>query len=357
MATALGFAVPPVAGRLTHRWGPRAVVVLAQVVQGLGAAAYLIAADASGVAVAAGLLAAGAQLFYCALSVLVADVSSGGETKERAFAVVGMVRAGAFGLGTLTAGASLALADRATSLRWLAGIDAASFVVAALTLACLVATPPVDHPTPNNAGPLTVLRTKPYLLLMLATSSCGLAVDFALVGTPVFVLDVVRGPSWLPGALLAMSTALTTLLGVQVVRRLRSVPRTRSLQISGVLYLLFALAFAMLPMIPGGWLVAFSFAAWLIWCAGNNIFFPVSAALSEALPPRHSRAGFMATFQYSYTVAQVLTPVVVGLFAVASWLPWLVVAGTSLAGIALSQRLGSAIPDTHNQAAASAAVG
>ncbi len=36
-ATMLGLAVPPLAGRLTHRFGPRLVVVGAQLLQGAGA--------------------------------------------------------------------------------------------------------------------------------------------------------------------------------------------------------------------------------------------------------------------------------------------------------------------------------
>jgi hypothetical protein len=34
----------------------------------------------------------------------------------------------------------------------------------------------------------------------------------------------------------------------------------------------------------------------------------------------------LATFQYAFTTAGLLAPLVVALFAVATWLPWLVVA-------------------------------
>jgi MFS family permease len=100
-AALLGFAVPPVAGRLSHRFGPRRVVVLSQLVQAAGAAAYLLAGGAVAVFVAAALLAVGTQLFYCAVFVMVADVSTD-TAKERPFARVAMVRSAAFGLGNLT---------------------------------------------------------------------------------------------------------------------------------------------------------------------------------------------------------------------------------------------------------------
>ena len=113
----LGFAVPPVAGRLSHRFGPRRVVVLSQLVQAAGAVGYLLAGGAVAVFVAAGLLAVGTQLFYCAVFVMVADVSTD-TAKERPFARVAMVRSAAFGLGNLTAAVALA-AGGTRSLPWL----------------------------------------------------------------------------------------------------------------------------------------------------------------------------------------------------------------------------------------------
>lgn len=49
-------------------------------------------------------------------------------------------------------------------------------------------------------------------------------------------------------------------------------------------------------------------------------------ALAEAAAPPHARARYLAAFQYAFTIAGVLAPVVVALFSVAIWLPWLVVA-------------------------------
>lgn len=76
VATALGLAVPALAGRLTHRIGPRLAVVTSQLVQATEALAYLVASDAAGVFAAAALLSIGTQLFYCSVFVLVADVST-----------------------------------------------------------------------------------------------------------------------------------------------------------------------------------------------------------------------------------------------------------------------------------------
>jgi MFS family permease len=56
IGTMAGLAVPPVAGRLVDRVGPRLTVISAQSLQALGAAAYLVARNPASVAVAAVLL-------------------------------------------------------------------------------------------------------------------------------------------------------------------------------------------------------------------------------------------------------------------------------------------------------------
>jgi len=341
-ATVLGFAVPPLAGRLTHRIGPKWVVVCSQLVQAAGALGYLVAGNGVGLFIAAALLALGTQLFYCAVFVLIADVSTN-EAKERPFALVAMVRSAAFGLGALTAAAVLTLQSDA-ALRLLVGVDACTFVVAALLLARFVTTEHFEKSAGKAIGPLTVLRDRHYLALIASTCLVGLALDFALVGTPVFLLDVVEGPAWLPGALLATGTVLASAFGVTVVDALRGVRRTKSLQVGAGIFAAWGVLTMAMLWVPREWLVPYAFATWVLLVAGAKIFYPVSGALSEALPPRESRASHMATYQYAFTAAQVLAPGVVALFAVAVWLPWAVVALSALAALVLLRWLASAIP-------------
>lgn len=345
VATMLAFAVPPLAGRLTHRFGPRFVVISAQLLQGAGALGYLVASDAGGVFVAAALLAVGTTTFYCSVFVLIADASTN-QRKERPFALVAMVRSAAFGLGGLSAAIVLTW-ESDVALRWLVGLDALTFAVAAVLLAVFVDTEPVDHGTAPAVGLLTVLRDKSYLALI--ASAClvgGLAVDFALVATPIFILEVLDGPAWLPGALLASGTVLSSVFAVRVVDAFRGYRRTRSLQVGAWIYVAWGLLTMVMIWLPAGWLVPYAFATWVLMVAGSKVFFPVSGALSEALPPKADRAGYMATYQYAFTTAQVLAPAVVALFVVSAWLPWAVVAASSLAGVLMLGWLGGAVPTT-----------
>jgi MFS family permease len=341
-ATLLGLAVPMAAGRLVHRIGPRPVVVLAQVVQGAGALGYLLAGGAVGVFVAAALMAAGVQLFYCSVFVLVADASTA-VAKERPFALVGMVRAGAFGVGNLVAALALGAAGDA-ALRPLVAVDVATFVVAAVVLAAFVRTPPVDRAATSWVGPVAVLRDRRYRTLMTSTMLVALVLDFWIVGVPVFLLDVRHGPSWLPGALLAGATLLASVFGVRVVDAVAARRRSRVLQAGTWLYAGWAAVTAATLWLPDRLLVPTAVLGVLLVVAGNKLFYPVSAALSEALAPRKSRGGHMATYQLSYTLAQTIAPAVVALFATGAGLPWIVVGLALLGALVAQRRLGDLVP-------------
>jgi MFS family permease len=345
-ATVLGFAVPPVAGRLTHRIGPRAVVIAAQALQGLGAVAYFVAANATGVFVAAALMAAGIQLFYCAVFVLISDVSTG-PAKERPFALIAMVRGGAFGLGNLAAALALAW-DSHQALRLLVAVDAMTFAIAASLLALFVTDPRAEHADERPVGVLGVLRDRRYVILMATTLLTGVALNVALVGTPVYVIEVLHGPAWLPGALLAMGTVLGSVAGLRVVDAVSGFRRTRALQAGALILAVWAFAMVGLDHVRPDAVVACAFAAWLLLTAAGKISDPIAGALSEALPPRGSRSVYMATYQYAFTAAQVLAPAIVVLFAISRWLPWGVVAAVALVAVPLLGMLERALPPELN---------
>jgi MFS family permease len=335
-----GLVVPPLAGRLVDRVGPRAVVIVAQLLQAAGAGAYLIADGPGPVVAATVLLAAGQQLFYSSLFVLIADVA-GDVPKDRPFAEVGMVRAACFGLGGLTAGALLTWLGTA-GYRIALAVDAVTFFVAASILAAFVqlARPHRQTCTPT----VRVLRDRPYLALILFSGLFGLSLDFFLIGTPVFVLDRLHGPAWLPGAILALLTVVTSVGGTLALRLTARLNRIAAMRAGSALFAAWCLVSLGVLVVPDEWIVVYLLASTLVFAAGDLVFGPRSGALAEAAAPPVARGRYLAAYQYAFTVAQVIAPVVVSLFSVANWLPWVLVgacAGLAVAGLGT---LGSRLP-------------
>ncbi|HEX5120489.1 MAG TPA: MFS transporter [Pseudonocardiaceae bacterium] len=342
VSTAFGLLAPPLAGRLVDRFGPRVVVSAAQLVQAAGAAGYLVASGPATLVVAAVLLALGQQAFYSSLFALIGDTAGPGP-KDRAFALVGMVRGAAFGLGGLIAAAILTSVGPA-GLRVAVAADGVSFVLAA-TLLTVLRLPHQRHErTPATVG---VLRNRPYLVLIGCAALLALALDFLLVGIPIYVLEVLHGPTWLPGVLLTCGTVVTSTAGTLVIRLTRRLARTTSIIISAVLYVVWCAVSLGAAGLPAAGRPALLLAGMSV-VATATLFLTRANALAEAIAPRELRGRYLAAFQYAYTAAGIAAPGVAGLFTIGTWLPWLIVAGCAALAAAAIPYVASSLP-SHDQ--------
>ena len=322
VGTLAGLLVPPLAGPLVDRVGPRPVVIGAQLLQAVGAGIFLVADDVVTVGLATVALAAGQQLFYSSLFALISDVAGEGP-KDHPFAVVAMVRAGCFGAGGLGAGALLT-ATGTDGLRTAVAVNAVSFLACALMLATLVR--PAHRPAPDGR-PAHLRTDRKFLALIGITGLVALSTDFYLVGLPVFLLDVLGGPSWLPGVLLALTTTVNATCGTLALRATRGISRIAAMRLGAVGILVWCGGCVAALAVPGGWLPATLLAIALVIAASNLLFGTRANALAAELAPAAARGRYLAMFQYAFTVPGVLAPGVAGLFSVAAWLPLLVVAG------------------------------
>ncbi|WP_344432040.1 MFS transporter [Amycolatopsis minnesotensis] len=331
IGTTAGLAIPPIAGRFVDRFGPRAVVICAQFVQAAAALAYFAAEGPLLVLIGAVLLAAGQQAFYSSLFALIGDTAGPGP-KDHTFALAGMVRSAAFGLGGLCVGALLAGAGP-SGFRLAVAADAISFLAAGALLLTMLRLPHTCHRSGHAS--LNVLRNRPYLALIVVSALFGLAVDFFLVGIPVYVLETLRGPSWLPGAMVALVTAVGCLAATSAVRATRRLSRTTAMACGAALAVLWCLASGVAVWVPPESRPVFLLATTVL-IAASNLMGARANALAEAAAPRPLRGRYLAAFQYAFTAAGVAAPGIVALFSVASWLPWLIVGACgAVAGIAL----------------------
>jgi Na+/melibiose symporter-like transporter len=344
LGTGAGLAVPPAAGRLVDRVGPRRIVICAELLQALGAMTYLVARGTAMVAVAAVLLAGGQQLFYSSLFALIADVA-GDVPRDRPFAVAAMVRSACFGLGGLAAAALLSWAGTG-GYRVAVIVDAASFVVCALLLGFLVRVPRPGHPGTRAAGaaPGGPWSDRPFLALIAVTGLVALAADFYLSGMSVYVLGELHAGPWLPGAALALYTGLTTVGGTVALWATRRVSRTTAMAWGAALYVLWCGVSVAALAIPPRWRAADLLAGTVVLAAAGLAFGARVNALAEAAAPAGARGRYLAAFQYSFTVPGVVAPAVVALFSVAVWLPWLLVAAAAGLALVASRGLAGQLP-------------
>jgi MFS family permease len=327
-ATLAGLGAPPVAGRLVDRVGALRVVVGAELLQALGAVAYLAARGVVVVAVAAVLLATGQQLFYSSLFALISDVAGAGP-KDRPFAVAAVVRSACFSLGGLAAGALLSLAGQA-GYRIAVAVDAMSFAGCALLLALLVRVRRPDHRDPRTVvsghGPLS---DRVFLAVIVAAGLVTLPSDFYLSGISVYAISELHTRPWLPGTSIALLAGLSSMGATLMLRVTRGMQRTTVLILSAGLYVISCAVCAAAVLVAPDWRPAQLLAATVMLAVGGLLFIRANA-LAEAIAPAAARGRYLAAFQYAFTVPTVIAPAMVALFSVAVWLPWLL-AGTSAA--------------------------
>ena len=342
LGTLAGLAVPPVAGRLVDRAGPRLVVICAQLLQALGVVTYLAARGAAVVAVAAVLLAVGQQAFYSSLFALISDVAGEGP-KDQPFAVSAMIRSACFGLGGLAAGGLLTVAGPA-SYRIAVLADAASFAACALLLALLVRTArPGYHVVPAAGDAPRLLSDRPFLTLIAATGLISLVGDLFLSGMSVYALVRLHAPPWLPGASVALLTALISAGATTAVRVTRRMRRTSAMGLGAALCVVWCVASLAAILVPPRWRPPELLAATVVLAAAS-LLFQRANALAEAIAPCAARGRYLAAFQYAFTVPGVIAPAVVALFSVAVWLPWLLVGTGAVLAAATLRWLASRLP-------------
>lgn len=335
-----GLLVPVIAGQLVDQVGPRTVMISSHLLQATGVGAYLLATGFTGVVGASVLLAAGQQLFYSSQFSLIADVA-GNVPKDRPFTEAAMVRSAGFGLGGLAA-AGLLVWIGTDGLRVVVMVDVFTFVVAAIILATLIE--PVPHFERPPVRPARVWRNRPYLSLIVFSGLFALTMDFFLIGMPIYIFNALHGPRWLPGAIIALLTIVTSLGGVAALRLTRRFTRIAAMRAGSALFALWCLACLAVVFVPKAMQPIYLLGATLVLAAGDLAFGARSGALAEAAAPPGARGRYLAAFQYAFTLAAVIAPAVVALFSVAVWIPWVLVAACACAAVVGLGRVGPRLP-------------
>ncbi len=347
VATMFSLAAPAAVGVVIDRLGPRTLVVGSQFAQGLAFLGFFFGRSLWLLFLCALVMTFGQRVFWSSIFSLLSDVADEGD-RDRWFGLGGMMQAGGFGLGALTAGALLAMGGEAPFLIAVA-VNAGSFFLAGLLLLRL-------HPSHHkgqvqDTGPAPQLRKdKPFLILIGANSVLALCTMLIGVGLPVYVADALPAPEWLVGVLLAAVSVVLATGQTLVVRHTERRRRTNVLIVAGVLWAVWGVLMASLLHIPTALVVPGLILATAVFALADVLHAATSNALAAAVAPVVGHGKYLSYWQYSFTFAAVLAPAFFAqLFEVRHELPWLALSALALLAAGTILALDRTIPHSTTQ--------
>lgn len=344
VAALLALPAGPCAGPLVDRFGPRRIVVAANLLRVATFAGYAFAGSLWQLGALAALTFWGEGLFWPASGALVAQVADDGQ-RARWYAMERTLRNVGIGLGGL-AGSALVVAGGYTTI---VVLNAASFLVAA----ALVAAWRGGRAGPSRAareparrrGYRAVLADRAFrrvLVTVFVFALCDLAFTVLL---SAYVLDTLRLPAWQPGVLFALNTVLVVLAQTVVARRVERFGKPRTLQVAAVVWAAAFLLFAVAPLAAPLPVFAVLTVATAVFTAAELLQAPTSSALTVALAPPHLRGRYLGLEELLWGVARVLAPVTfTALLGAGPQLPWLALAGCCMLAVVVLAGL-KAVPE------------
>ena len=331
MGTGLGIAVGPIAGALVDRFGPMRLVVAANALSVAGCIGLLVIHGFVEFTVVAFLFAAGARTFWAAYAPLVAAFVESVDL-ETWFGRFRGVRYAGLAAGSAAASFAL-LAGRETGLRLVLVGDGLSYATA---IGMYVAAgyqrrvTGVPDSSARIAGPTSgyheAIRDPANIAIVALNVAATLVIIVPLLALPIFVLDQLGLPPWVPGVLVAVGTiavAIPTFFAGPLTRgrsRLRLLATAAAMWAAGGLLMV---AGAALPGIA----LAILPTGMILLGVGEAVYAPTADALPIALAPVDLAGRYTALHQLAWGISGTIAPLLTA---------WLLTLGTIAVWVAVS---------------------
>ncbi|GAB3061888.1 MFS transporter [Intrasporangium mesophilum] len=331
-------------GRVVDELGPRPVLMLSNVAQTVGVAGYLVLHSFWGVLACAWVASSGRNVFFGTFGVALSAIAGPGE-RERWFGRIGGIRNLGQAAGGLVAGAALAVGSHAAYTALIV-LTAASFLGAVPFMRQVPRPmPEVDAPAVAQQSWTTVLRDRPYWIVVAHWMTFAFSGSVLTVAIPVYAAVVLGLPGWVAGAAFTVNTLLIGFGQNGVVRRLEGRVRSRVMAASHLGYAAGYLVLFGASLAHGAVAVAIVMVGVAVYTFGETIGWPVSSALAAEAAPAELRGRYLALFQLSGSSVGAAAPVILAsllaLGAAATWLPLL---GVCAAGSGLAALAGRRVP-------------
>jgi Major Facilitator Superfamily len=330
VAWGVGFLAGVPLGHLADRRGPRGVAALLALGTAAAVVAFLAVRSFLPFLVAACLYACFQSGLAAARQALLAGlVPARQRTRVRAH-LQSTLNAG-LALGAAAGGLAL-YADTRTAYLAVLGLDAASFLLAAVLLRRLPAVPAAP---PVAAGPaLSVLRDRPFALVSFLNMVMLLYMPMLSLVAPLWIVERTAAPRWTVSGLLVVNTLSVVAFQVRVARRVTGLrSASRSFRHAGVVMLGACAVFALSATGSSAWVAA----GVLLAGVGLQVLAEMMLAagaweLSFTLAPPDKQGQYQGFFGGGTAVARMLGPLLVTTLVI-GWGPagWLALGGLFLA--------------------------
>lgn len=346
LSLATVFALPfgPITGTLVDRFGARQLVIASQLLQGCGFLGYLIVNNTITLICFALLTVIGQRIFWSAFFTLITDIATS-EDRDRWFGLSSAAQNAGIGLGGLLGGLVVTIVGLA-GYHLIVIADALSFFISVTLLLFYVRDSHHLHANRESAGGYaSMLRDRPFLILIMTNTAFALISILLSVGIPVYLATTLKMPAWVIGSVFMFNTILLATLQTVVVRHLEPYRRTRALVLAGCLWSAWCGLAALAFIVPHVLLIPYLIAISCIFTLAELIHAPTATALAASTSPPAVRGRYLAVFQSSWGIASVLAPgLFTVLFTVHPILPWLVVAVLMLLSCLILYRLEPHLP-------------
>ena len=322
VVTALGLAITPMAGSLVDRIGAKRMLVTSQAVCAVGYFGLLfVTASVPVLFVTAAMVTIGECIFWVGYPSLVSQMAVDAEL-DRWFAFMGMARMAGIGLGGLVAAAVLAFADIHGYRILLAG-NVVTFLIAGTLLYLRAPNPRRTVVSAKTSGGwMAVVRDRAIMQLALAHGLGVLAILIVFQGLPLFVIDELGLPGWVPGILLFVNTVILASgqsIGLRVVAGWR---RTRVYVLAAGIWVIGATLFGISDIVPHAIVIPYLVVAMMLSSGGEVFQYPLNGSVPTALAPEALRGRYLALFSLVWSAAGIVSPSLVSVLVSTggSWL-------------------------------------
>ncbi|GAA4109927.1 MFS transporter [Knoellia locipacati] len=332
-----------VIGTLVDRFGGRRMMLVGNLVQGVGMLAYLWVEAFWPVALATVLLNLGRQALWGSFGNVVTAITRRGE-RELWFGFLQALRNLGFAVGGVLAGLAVQL-DTELAFRTVVVVNTATFVLAFLLLLDVPDHRSVASDEQPAGGWGDVVRDRAYLRLVLGqlTFVVGMMVlNFAL---PVYAAETLDLPGWLVGAIFTLNTILVGLGQGLMVRWMTGRVRARMMALAQGFFVLGYACFVLAGVLPVWIAVLAMLLGAMVYTGGELAGGPVFSATAAEAAPDHLRGRYLGLVQLVWGLGGAVAPVAyTWLLEHGTYTIWAVLGLVAVLGAALSTRLPRALP-------------